>query len=279
MDGILLINKPYGMTSHDVVAKLRRILKTRKIGHSGTLDPQATGVLFVMVGKATKILPFLEDIDKEYIAEMKLGVSTLSDDIFYPVLETKEIQPIVDFDALLQSFQGKQKQLPPMISSIKVNGKKLYEYARNNETVERPLRDVEMFELETLPSLSEDTYRFRVHCSSGTYVRSLCRDIALKSNNLGVMTSLVRSKVGRFSLSDCVTLEDVEAGNYTLHSINELLAHYPMIAFEPIKDIYNGKHVRLNIKDDMCAMVDQDEVIAIYERHHANVFKCVRGLW
>ena len=138
MDGILLINKPYGMTSHDVVSKLRRILKTRKIGHSGTLDPQATGVLFVMVGKATKILPFLEDIDKEYIAEMKLGISTLSDDIFYPVLETKEIQPIEDFDALLQSFKGKQKQLPPMISSIKVNGKKLYEYARNNEEVERP---------------------------------------------------------------------------------------------------------------------------------------------
>ena len=110
MDGIFLINKPYGMTSHDVVSKLRRILKTRKIGHSGTLDPQATGVLFVMVGKATKILPFLEDIDKEYIAEMKLGISTLSDDIFYPVLETKEIQPIEDFDALLQSFKGKQKQ-------------------------------------------------------------------------------------------------------------------------------------------------------------------------
>ena len=279
MDGILLINKPYGMTSHDVVSKLRRILKTRKIGHSGTLDPQATGVLFVMVGKATKILPFLEDIDKEYIAEMKLGISTLSDDIFYPVLETKEIQPIEDFDALLQSFKGKQKQLPPMISSIKVNGKKLYEYARNNEEVERPLRDVEMFELETLPSLSEDTYRFRVHCSSGSYVRSLCRDIALKSNNLGVMTSLIRSKVGRFALEDCVTLEDVEAGHYQLHTINELLGHYPMIDFEPIKDIYNGKHVRLNIKANMCAMVDQGEVIAIYERHHSNVFKCVRGLW
>ena len=279
MDGILLINKPYGMTSHDVVSKLRRILKTRKIGHSGTLDPQATGVLFVMVGKATKILPFLEDIDKEYIAEMKLGISTLSDDIFYPVLETKEIQPIEDFDAILQSFKGKQKQLPPMISSIKVNGKKLYEYARNNEEVERPLRDVEMFELETLPSLSEDTYRFRVHCSSGSYVRSLCRDIALKSNNLGVMTSLIRSKVGRFALEDCVTLEDVEAGHYQLHTINELLGHYPMIDFEPIKDIYNGKHVRLNIKANMCAMVDQGEVNAIYERHHSNVFKCVRGLW
>ena len=279
MDGILLINKPYGMTSHDVVSKLRRILKTRKIGHSGTLDPQATGVLFVMVGKATKILPFLEDIDKEYIAEMKLGISTISDDIFYPVTNTKEVQPIDDFDSVLKSFHGPQKQLPPMISSIKVNGKKLYEYARNNEEVERPLRDIEVFDIKALDPLQPDTYRFRVHCSSGTYVRSLCRDIALQTNNLGVMTSLVRSKVGRFSLSDCVSLEDVEAGHYTLHSINELLGHYPMIPFEPIKDIYNGKHVRLNIKENMCAMIDNGEVIAIYERHHSNVFKCVRGLW
>lgn len=279
MNGILLINKPYGMTSHDVVSKLRRILKTKKIGHSGTLDPQATGVLLVMVGKATKILPFLEDVDKEYIAEMKLGITTLSDDIFYPVLETKEVSPIDDFEGLLESFKGKQQQLPPMISSIKVNGKKLYEYALRQESVERPLRDIEIFDIEAMDALQPDTYRFKVHCSSGTYVRSICRDIALKSNNLGVMTALVRSKVGRFSIDECVTLEDVEAGHYTLHTINEVLSHYPRIAFQPIKDIYHGKHVRLNIEEDHCAMVDEDEIIAIYKRHHGNVFACVRGLW
>lgn len=279
MDGILLIHKPYGMTSHDVVSKLRRILKTRKIGHSGTLDPQATGVLLVMVGKATKILPFLEDIDKEYIAEMKLGMRTLSDDAFYPVLEEKEVKPIEDFESMIKQFQGKQLQLPPMISSIKVNGKKLYEYARNGEEVERPLREIEVFDIEALEALEKDSYRFRVHCSSGTYVRSLCRDIALKTENLGVMTSLIRSKVGRFSLEDCATLEEVEAGQFTLHTINEVMSHYRFVEFDPIKDIYNGKHVRLNIKEDCCAMVDKGEVIAVYERHHANVFKCVRGLW
>lgn len=279
MDGILLINKPYGMTSHDVVAKLRRILKTRKIGHSGTLDPQASGVLLVMIGKATKILPFLEDIDKEYIAEMKLGVSTISDDMFYPVTDTKDITPIHDFDVILQSFLGKQKQLPPMISSIKINGKKLYEYARNNEFVERPLRDVEIFDIEALTPLQSDTYRFRVHCSSGTYVRALCRDIALKTNNLGAMTSLIRSKVGRFSLEDCVSLEDVEAGIYQLHTIDELLAHYPSVKYQPIEDIYHGKHVRIDIKENQCAILDNEHVIAIYERHHNHIFHCVRGLW
>lgn len=279
MDGVLLINKPYGMTSHDVVSRLRRILKIRKIGHSGTLDPQATGVLLVLIGKATKALPFLEDSDKEYIAEMKLGMRTISDDVFYPVLETREVKKIDDFEGLLSQFKGKIAQLPPMISSIKVNGRKLYEYARNNEPVERPLRQVEIYDLEALKPLQEDTYRFRAACSSGTYVRSLCRDLALASGNLGVMTSLIRSKVGRFTLDDCVTLEDVEAGSYTLHTLEEVLGHLPTVAFEPIQDIYNGKHVRMDLDVDRCVIKDQDTIIAVYERHHGNVFHCVRGLW
>ena len=129
MDGILLIDKPAKMTSHDVVARLRSMLHIKKIGHSGTLDPDARGVLLVLVGKATKILPYLEDTDKEYIAEMELGKRTLSDDVFGEVLEIKEILPIHDLSALASSFVGKQKQLPPMISSVRVNGRKLYEYA------------------------------------------------------------------------------------------------------------------------------------------------------
>ena len=125
MDGILLINKETGMTSHDVVNKLRKILHIKRIGHSGTLDPQASGVLLVMVGKACKVLPFLEDTDKEYIAKMVLGKKTISDDIWEEVLEEKAITPISDFQSVLDIFKGEIKQLPPMISSIKVNGKKL----------------------------------------------------------------------------------------------------------------------------------------------------------
>ena len=276
MDGILLIKKEKGMTSHDVVASLRRILHTKKIGHSGTLDPDATGVLLVLVGRACKVLPFLEDTDKEYIATMKLGIRTISDDIFEEVLEEKEITPIPDFQAVLDTFKGSIEQLPPMISSIKVNGKKLYEYARNHEPVEVPMRQVEIYDIE---ALDDEKLAFRVACSSGTYIRSICRDVAIKTNNLGVMTSLIRTKVGRFSLADCVTLEEVEAGNFKLLPIRDVFDRYEQIAYEPIKDIYNGKHIRLECDNDEVAILDHDDVIALYRRHHGNVFGCVRGLW
>ncbi|NBK97289.1 MAG: tRNA pseudouridine(55) synthase TruB [Erysipelotrichia bacterium] len=276
MNGILIVNKEAGMTSHDVVFKLRKILKTKKIGHSGTLDPNATGVLVVLVGKATKILPFIEDIDKEYIATLKLGEKTLSDDIWDQVLATKEVVPIKDFPSLLSSFKGKIKQLPPMISSIKINGKKLYEYARNNEFVERPLRDVEIYEIACL---DEEALKFRVHCSSGTYIRSLCVDIAEKSGNLGCMSSLVRSKVGRFNLADAYTLDEIAQGNYQLHPIYEMLSHYEMIEYMPIEDIKNGKKVNINSIHDEVVITHQKEVIAIYKRHHDHIFACVRGLY
>lgn len=276
MDGILLINKPAGMTSHDVIFRLRKILHIKKIGHSGTLDPDATGVLLVLVGNACKALPYLEDTDKEYIATLKLGMRTFTEDIFGDVLETKSIQPIEDLNELLQSFVGKQKQLPPMISSIRVNGKKLYEYARQNIEVERPLRDVEIYDIELL---NEEQLQFRVACSSGTYIRSLCRDIAEKSGNLGCMSSLVRTKVGRFELTSSFTLEDVEQGNYTLYSLNEALSGYPLLEYSPIKDVYNGKTVTITSDFDIIAMADQGNIIAIYKRHHGNYFSCARGLW
>ena len=190
MNGVLLINKEAGMTSHDVVNRLRRILHIKRIGHSGTLDPDATGVLLVLIGKACKVLPFLPDTDKEYIATMVLGQRTLSDDIWGEVLETKEVTPITNFQALCDRFVGTQQQLPPMISSVRVNGRKLYEYARAHEEVERPLRTIDVYEME---ALDEQALKFRVFCSSGTYVRSLCRDMAEASGNLGCLSSLVRS--------------------------------------------------------------------------------------
>ena len=276
MDGILLIKKEQGMTSHDVVSKLRRILQTKKIGHSGTLDPQATGVLLVLVGRACKVLPFLEDTDKEYIATMQLGTKTISDDIWDEVLDTKPVSDIVDFQGELDKFKGVIKQLPPMISSVKINGKKLYEYARNGIEVKRPERQVEIYDIEALDA---SKLEFRVACSSGTYVRSLCHDIAANTNNYGCMSSLVRTRVGRFSIEDCVTLDEVAQGKYTLHPIKEILDHYACIPYEPIADIYNGKHVRIQAEHDHIALLDHDDVIAIYQRDHKDVFRCIRGLW
>ncbi len=276
MDGILPIYKEAGMTSHDVVMKLRKILHISKIGHSGTLDPDAQGVLLVLIGRATKILPFMEDTDKEYIATMKLGVRTFSDDTSGEVLERKEIKAIDDFAGLLASFVGKQKQLPPMVSSVRVNGRKLYEYARRHEDVERPYRDIEIYETEVLdaPSL-----RFRVACSSGTYIRSLCVDIAAKSGNIGCMDTLLRTKVGRFTLDDCVRLKQVEQGQFTLFPMQKALAHYPMVSYAPMSDIIQGKRICLQHDSDTVAICCENEVMAIYEREHDDIFRCVRGLW
>lgn len=276
MDGVLIVHKEAGMTSHDVVMKLRRILKTKKIGHSGTLDPNATGVLVVLIGKACKILPFIEDIDKEYIAGMELGKRTLSDDIWDVTLEEKTITPIENFSEVVCSFKGKIKQYPPMISSIKVNGKKLYEYARNNESVERPLRDVEIFDIEVL---DEKNMKFRVHCSSGTYIRSLCVDIANKTNNLGCMNSLVRSKVGRFSLEEARTLAQIENGDVHLYSIDEMLSHIEKVEYTPIEDVYNGKKIRIDNISNRVVITHENSCIAIYEKDHNNVYRSVRGLW
>lgn len=276
MDGILLIHKEKQMTSHDVVNRLRRLLHTKKIGHSGTLDPNATGVLLVMIGKATKVLPFLEDTDKEYVAEMILGKQTISDDIWGDVLKEAPIQPIADFQSVLDTFLGKQKQVPPMISSVRVNGRKLYEYARAHEEVQRPEREVEIYDIKALDA---SKLCFRVSCASGTYVRSLCHDIAKNTGNLGCMSSLIRTKVGRFALADCVTLEDVENGNYTLQSIRTVLSHIPEHTYEPITDIYNGKHVHIQSIYDELLLCHKEEPIAIYRRDHGDIFASVRGLW
>lgn len=276
MDGILLVHKDKGMTSHDVVNRLRRILHTKKIGHTGTLDPDATGVLMILIGCACKALPYLEDTDKEYIAQLKLGTRTDTEDIWGTVLEEKEVKEIDDFDSLLQSFVGKQMQVPPMVSSVKVNGKKLYEYARAGIEVERPQREIEIYSIEML---DEKDLRFKVKCSSGTYIRSLCTSLAEKSGNIGCMSSLVRSSVGRFNLDECFTLEQIENGEYRLYDLYDVFDSEKMMTFEPIQDIYHGKHVRIDTNKDEVIICDGKKVIAVYRRHHGNVFSCQRGLW
>ncbi|OCN04253.1 tRNA pseudouridine(55) synthase [Erysipelotrichaceae bacterium MTC7] len=276
MDGILVINKPTNMTSHDVVNIARRKLKTKKIGHTGTLDPNATGVLLLLVGKATKILPFLEDTDKEYIATLQLGTKTLSDDIWGEVLETKPITPIEDFPALLAKFQGTITQTPPIISSIKVNGKKLYEYAMAGESVEIPTRQVDIYEIECLDAAA---LKFRVHCGSGTYVRSLCVDIAAASSNLGCMSSLVRSKVGRFELSQAQDLDSLSLDTLTLYPIKELLSHMEMVAYEPIDDVYHGKKIKIDSDAKQICITHDGECIAIYKKINDDLYGSERGLW
>lgn len=211
MDGILVVNKPAGYTSHDIVSKIRRQLNIKKVGHTGTLDPLATGVLPILLGNGTKLSKYLINHDKEYIATIKLGEKTETGDIEGKVIEQKEVASLLqeEIEKVLKSFIGKQKQIPPMYSAIKINGKKLYEYARNGEVVEVQAREIEIYNIEFL-DYHETQIKFKVACSKGTYIRSLCEDIATKLGTVGTMSALQRTQVGEFSLENSITLEELK---------------------------------------------------------------------
>lgn len=209
-DGILIINKPQDFTSHDVVAKVRKALETKKVGHTGTLDPMATGVLVVCVGAATKLVEHFTEKDKVYEAKIKLGIKTDTADITGNVIEEKSI-PFIDGELVkkvCENMLGKQKQIPPMYSSIKVNGMKLYEYARKGIEVKVEPREIEIFAIKNI-SLNGDEISFTVHCSKGTYVRTLCEDIAEKLGTCGTMSALRRIKTGSFAIEESVSLEEI----------------------------------------------------------------------
>lgn len=210
INGIINVSKDKGFTSHDVVAKLRGILKQKRIGHTGTLDPDATGVLPVCLGNATKLVDMLTDMDKEYIATLLLGVSTDTEDITGTVLEERPVAISEDeASKTIMSFVGTYMQIPPMYSAIKVNGQKMYELARAGKTIEREPRKVDILEIEIM-KLELPRVVFRVRCSKGTYIRSLCRDIGEKLGCLGCMEALVRSRVGRFTIDNAYTLSQIQ---------------------------------------------------------------------
>lgn len=198
MDGIIIVNKPSGYTSHDIVSKIRKTLNIKKVGHTGTLDPMATGVLPILLGNGTKLSKYLINHDKEYITTIKLGVKTDTGDIEGKIIEEKSIPSsysIVDkVNEVLKSFIGKQEQIPPMYSAIKINGKKLYEYARKGQSVKIPPRNIEIYNLELLNS-QDNNIELKISCSKGTYIRTLCEDIAKSLQTVGTMASLQRTKV------------------------------------------------------------------------------------
>lgn len=209
--GILVVNKPKGYTSHDVVAKVRRSLNMQKVGHTGTLDPLATGVLPILLGNGTKLSQYIINHDKEYIATIKLGVKTDTGDIEGNIIEEKVVNKYSDkqIKEVLDTFKGKQKQIPPMYSAIKVKGKKLYEYARKGENIEIEPRDIEIYSIELIDSTT-NIIKIKVNCSKGTYIRVLCEDIAEKLGTIGTMQNLERTKVGDFCLEDAIQIEDIE---------------------------------------------------------------------
>jgi tRNA pseudouridine55 synthase len=223
MNGILLINKEINKTSRDMVNDISHIFHTKKVGHTGTLDPLATGVLVVTIGKYTKLNDVLTSTYKEYIAEFKFGLLTDTLDITGTTLS--ECDPSVSLDSLkdaLEHFLGEYNQEVPIYSSVKVNGRKLYEYARNNESIELPSRVVDIKELELL-SYENGIVKIRTLVSKGTYIRSLIRDIGEYLNNHATMTSLIRTKQGKFDIESTSTIEEVRNNNYILLSIEDVL--------------------------------------------------------
>ncbi len=285
IDGIINVYKEPGYTSFDVVAKLRGILKQKKIGHTGTLDPMAEGVLMVCLGKGTKLVDMITSGTKEYEATMRLGISTDTEDITGEILSTADIPGDLTEEQIIQvikSYVGKYNQIPPMYSAIKKDGKKLYEYARSGVTIEREARPVEIFSIEDI-QVEAPNISFRVHCSKGTYIRSLCRDIGDKLGVGGTLTGLTRSQVHGFFLEDSLKLSDIEKlrdegglDEYIL-PIDALLKTYSgyKIKEEFAKYLYNGNKLypnqiqMINLDDkqstDIIRIYDKDEFIALYE--------------
>lgn len=229
-NGIVIIDKPSGWTSMDVCAKIRGILKEKRVGHGGTLDPMATGVLPVFVGQATRAVEFAENGEKEYIAGLRLGLVTNTQDTSGETLETHPVTADRKaLEALLPRFTGPIQQIPPMYSAIKIGGQKLYELARKGQEIERPARTVTIHGLELLePEEPDGDWRLRVRCSKGTYVRTLCHDIGQALGCGGCMSSLRRTMAAGFTLAECRTIEEVQQqGESLLAATDSLFRQYP----------------------------------------------------
>ncbi len=264
MDGIVIINKPSGITSRDVVNTISKKLNTKKVGHTGTLDPLAEGVLVVCVNKGTKLVELLTNHEKDYIATVKLGIETDTLDITGTVL--KEANVVVDKNKLintLNSFNKEYEQTVPVYSAVKINGKKLYEYAREGISVELPKRLVKISNIELL-DLSDDTFTFKVHVSKGTYIRSLIKDICNELGVIGTMSKLVRIKQGEFSLEDAINMDD----DIKITSIDEVLSHLKTIDVDDslYSKINNGVIYDADLNDQFIYFRYHSEPLALYKR-------------
>ena len=236
MNGIVIVDKPQEWTSQDVTARLRRVFNTRRIGHGGTLDPMATGVLPVFVGRATRGVEFFEHAEKTYEATLLLGTTTDTEDTSGTILEQKEVHiSETEFLSILPRFRGKIMQVPPMYSALKVNGQKLVDLARKGKTVERQPREIEIFQLD-LVEFSGNTARLRVRCSKGTYIRTLCKDIGEALGCGGCMAQLRRVQAGEYTIEESVPLQillDAENPEQYLRPVDSMFRNYPEVILSP----------------------------------------------
>ncbi len=282
VDGVILLHKPVGMTSHDCVHKVRKILHTKKVGHTGTLDPDVSGVLPICVGKATKLVEFLIGENKTYEAEVTLGFSTTTEDASGEIVAKEKVGQVTreQIEKVFQLLTGEITQTPPMYSAIKINGKKLYEYARAGIEIERPSRKITIYTLELLDEGTEwsgDTvsFRFRVDCSKGTYIRTLAVQIGEFLGYPAHMSDLVRTKSGKYHLDECMNFSELE--NYTEQGIiqekiiqmHEAISLPKYILDDTLAEkVRNGAVLPLDVEiEEPFVMEYNNDLLAIYMKH------------
>ena len=262
MDGIIIINKPKNCTSHDIVSKIKKTVH-EKVGHTGTLDPNATGVLPILVGKGTLLSKYLINHDKTYKAILQLGEKRSTADIEGEIIEKRDVDSETlkeeNVKKVLESFIGKQEQIPPIYSAIKVNGKKLYEYARKNQEVKIEPRKIEIYDMKLININNEEKcIEFEVKCSKGTYIRSLCEDIAERLNNVGYMKELEREKVGEFKIENAIKIDELDKINEKLISLEDFFVNKKSIKL-------NNHKINLLLNGVMLSYEDIDDVYTIYD--------------
>lgn len=279
ISGSLLINKEIGLTSRQEVNNVSRNLGEKKAGHIGTLDPFADGLLVVLLGSSTKISPFLEIMDKTYLATLKLGKKTNTGDLTGEVVESKEIPELSKSKicGIFQGFLGKSMQIPPLFSALKVKGQAMYKYARKGIEIERKPREINIFQMD-LVSFEKDEITFIAKVSKGTYIRTLGEDIAEKLGTVGHLTKLTRLAIGPYSLKDAK--RSCEVSEKDLIPISKMLEHLNSFEVEGelATQVLNGMHVKLPINDENILLKDKDGIIAFYKREPNGYYSCVRGL-
>ena len=268
--GVIVVNKEKDMTSFDVVNEISHLFGIKKVGHTGTLDPMAEGILIICIGKATKIVELLTAKDKEYVAGVKLGIKTDSYDITGNILDTKEVKDIENLEEVILSYKKTYLQEVPIYSAVKVDGKKLYEYARNNKEVELPKKEVTIKEIELLEK-DKDAFIIKTLVSKGTYIRSLINDIGNSLNTYATMTSLNRTKQGKVTINDSYKLNDIKSNNFKYYKIEEVL-EYPIIKVDEDLEfkIKNGVKIKntFEIENKVLFVNENNKLLGIYEKNN-----------
>lgn len=278
LNGVFLIDKELGVTSRALDNRIGKLFKIKKVGHVGTLDPLATGLMLVAVGEGTKAIPFMEDARKEYVATFKLGMLTTTLDLEGEVV-TDDLLPELDLtflQSVLDKFKGKISQIPPLTSAIKVGGVPLYKYAHKNIDFEVPAREVEIFELE-LVAYEHPYFTIRTLVSSGTYIRTLGNDIAKLCGTFATTTALRRTKVGTFSVNQAKVIENL--GEDDIITISEFLTHIPSVEInaDQFNKVKVGAQISLNTQEVVVKVYYQGKLLALYTKTEEQTFKCLRG--